>query len=1082
MNQVEGRAYDFLQKTTKRTGACWETDLLWLGAEGTLPESYQMALGRLPHTERKLAKDPLLLAAYKAKFDEYLEKGYIRKLDSIEVTKGSERMWYISHFGVTNPNKTGKLRLVFDAAARSNGVSLNEALSKGPDLIRPLTSVLWNFRVHNIALTGDITDMFHRVRVIKEEQCSHRFLWRNMNTSIEPDHYEMQVLIFMATSSPCSAIHVKNENAMLHELVNHELAHTIVNDFYIDDCLTGADSEENCMDLRRELSEVNAAGGFHLCKFNSNSRAVIESIPEELRAKGVKSLNEKSIIPAGNVLGMLWDPTKDIFGFKFGLNKVPQEILEGAVPTKCQACSLVMSVYDPLGFVNHFKIKGIIILQRTWIAGIRWDEELTPDIYAAWKLWLIKLKEIHLVQVPRCAIQTCSEEVSFDKWSSPIEEAYHTKFGAARLGTRFAVLLRSELRLPKVDREVFWSDSKTVLAWIRSEAGRYKEFVANRVGEIQEAAKGTDWRWVPTSEIPADIVTRFMKQRFDLNLRTCGTLGQNSLKDQKWPKEAKGKDLGNILATRMLKLGDDSRVSPSSDVECRRKSGKLIRKISQRLLPERKFETFADIERCVMVVWKAAKLWRDKTQRKRPRHHRPLTRLLNLEDFSSLNRLVCRAAAVQKAARFWYKKTFHKSGELNPPWKAAMENNKVRQHSFTVSPEEYRSAVTTLLQWVQTESFPKEIAELTKGRIVKKAKIARLFPCLINGTICLKSRILQANKVPAEQKTPAILPSDHHVTGLLIQAEHERCAHHGSETLLNNLRGRFLIIDGRQTVLRTIRKCPRCRLSRASPVIPEMGQLPHYRLAAYQRPFTFTGLDAFGPFTVTVGRRHEKRWVIIFTCLVTRAIHLEVVHALSTDEFMMGLSQFIDTRGRPDTIYSDNRTNFNIINSRPLTYVSSNPTEEDSLTPNHFLRGANDAGPSIPKLIEANNRHLREQWKIAQQLTNEFWIKWTRDYIPKLMTRSKWHHQTEPIRTGDLVFLVDELHPRNMWKRGFVSDVHFGLDGQVRVATITTKQNGKAVIYKRLVTKICHLGLRMELGKRRGRFMKTSSMNQGAGM
>ncbi|UYV77149.1 hypothetical protein LAZ67_14003446 [Cordylochernes scorpioides] len=145
MNQVEGRVYDILQKTTKRTRSCWETGVLWRDAEGTLPESYQMALGRLCHTERKLAKDPLLLAAYKAKFDEYLEKGYIRKLDSIEVTKGSERPWYIPHFGVTNPNKPGKLRLVFDAAARLNGVSLNEALSKGPDLIRPLTSVLWNF-------------------------------------------------------------------------------------------------------------------------------------------------------------------------------------------------------------------------------------------------------------------------------------------------------------------------------------------------------------------------------------------------------------------------------------------------------------------------------------------------------------------------------------------------------------------------------------------------------------------------------------------------------------------------------------------------------------------------------------------------------------------------------------------------------------------------------------------------------------------------------------------------------------------------------------------------------------------------
>ncbi|UYV68065.1 hypothetical protein LAZ67_5002947, partial [Cordylochernes scorpioides] len=389
---------------------------------------------------------------------------------------------------------------------------------------------------------------------------------------------------------------------------------------------------------------------------------------------------------------------------------------------------------------------GKLIRKISQRLGIGWDEELTPDIYAAWKLWLGKFKEIHLVQVPRC---------------------YHPD-----------LLIRSIIR--QVEVQAFVDASQEALS----------------------------------------IVTY--------------------LPEEEWPKEAKGKDLGTILATRMLKLGDDSRVSQSSDVECRRESGKLIRKISQRLLPE-KFETFAVIERCVMVVWKAAKLWRDKTQRKRSRLHRPLTRLLNLEDFSSLNRLVCLAAAVQKAARFWHKKTFHKSGELNPPWKAAMENNKVRQHSFTVSPEECRSAVTTLVRWVQTESFPREIAELTKSRIVKKAKIALLSPYLINGTICLKSHILQANKVPAEQKTPAILPYDHHVMELLIQAKHERCAYQGSETLLNNLCGRFWIIDERQTVLRTIRKCPRCRLSRASPVIPEMGQLPHYRLAAYQCPFTFTG-------------------------------------------------------------------------------------------------------------------------------------------------------------------------------------------------------------------------------------------------
>ncbi|UYV81284.1 hypothetical protein LAZ67_20000648 [Cordylochernes scorpioides] len=634
-----------------------------------------MVLGRLRHTERKLAKYPLLLVAYRAKFDEYLEK---RKC----------AVWYIPHFGVTTPIKPGKLRLVFDASARSNGVSLNEALSKEPDLIRPLTSILWIFRVHNIALTGDITDIFHRVRVIEEVQCSQRFLWRNMNTSIEPNHYEMQVLIFGATSSPCSAIHAKNENAMQHELVNHELAHTIVNDFYVDDCLTGADSEEICMDLRRELSEVNEVGGFHLCKFTSNSRAVVESILEELSAKGVESLNEKSLISAGIVLGMWWDLTKDVFGFKFGLNKVPPEILEGAVPTRRQASSL-------------------------WIAGIGWDEELTPDIYAAWKLWLSKLKEIISFKCHSATFQTCLAEVSFDKWrsthllmpakklsplekwkyyynslwlqskSSLNEEAYHTKIGAARPTCRERDSL--SFFASNCDFQKWTgSDSKTILAWIRSEAGRYKEF---------EAIKGTDWRWVPTSENPVDIATRFETE----------------------------------------------------------------------------------------ILFKPTDMWYTRPEfLKRPEEEWP----------NYLNYLFCRAAAVHKAAQFWYKKTFHKS-----------------------------------------------------------AKIARLSPCLINGPICLKSRILQANNVPAEQKTSPILPSNHHVTELLIKAEHERCAHQGSETLLNNLHGRFWIIDGRQTVLRTIPMCPRCRLSRASPVILEMGQLPHYRLAAYQCPFTFTGLYAFVPFT-----------------------------------------------------------------------------------------------------------------------------------------------------------------------------------------------------------------------------------------
>ncbi|UYV74888.1 hypothetical protein LAZ67_12001690 [Cordylochernes scorpioides] len=104
-------------------------------------------------------------------------------------------------------------------------------------------------------------------------------------------------------------------------------------------------------------------------------------------------------------------------------------------------------------------------------------------------------------------------------------------------------------------------------------------------------------------------------------------------------------------------------------------------------------------------------------------------------------------------------------------------------------------------------------------------------------------------------------------------------------------------------------------------------------------------------------------------------------------------------------------------------YQETNPLKKKKLTPNYFLRGSNDAGPAIPSKINATDNNLRNKRKRAQILTDRFWIKWTRSYISKLATRSKWRERTEPIRIGDLVFLVDEQHPRNMWKRGFISDV-----------------------------------------------------------
>lgn len=89
-----------------------------------------------------------------------------------------------------------------------------------------------------------------------------------------------------------------------------------------------------------------------------------------------------------------------------------------------------------------------------------------------------------------------------------------------------------------------------------------------------------------------------------------------------------------------------------------------------------------------------------------------------------------------------------------------------------------------------------------------------------------------------------------------------------------------------------------------------MADLPAGRLAAFQHPLTYAGVDYFGPMEVVVGRRVEKRWGMLITCLTVRAIHIELVHSLSTNSCIMGLRNFISRRGSPRRIYSDRGTNF----------------------------------------------------------------------------------------------------------------------------------------------------------------------------
>ena len=101
-----------------------------------------------------------------------------------------------------------------------------------------------------------------------------------------------------------------------------------------------------------------------------------------------------------------------------------------------------------------------------------------------------------------------------------------------------------------------------------------------------------------------------------------------------------------------------------------------------------------------------------------------------------------------------------------------------------------------------------------------------------------------------------------------------------------------------------------CCKRKASTIQPIMSDLPVERLGYKQPPFNHTGVDYFGPLYVPVRRSTEKRWGFLFTCLTTRAVHLEIVPSLNTSSCVMGIERFIARRGTPSTICSDTGTNF----------------------------------------------------------------------------------------------------------------------------------------------------------------------------
>ena len=801
-----------------------------------LPDNLQMASKRLEALKRKLCRDERLLQDYTSFMDEMLKKGYAEEVPEEATQEG--KVWYLPHHGVRHPQKPEKLRVVFDCAAKFHDTSLNDRLLQGPDLANDLLDVLMRFREGAAAFTADVEAMFYQVKVPSEDRDFLRFLWwPEGDLKMRPKAYRMTVHLFGACSSPSCASYALKRTAKDHGMLfQDDAAQTVSNNFYVDDCLKSGQDQEDVTALAHGVKQLCALGGFNLTKFMSNDRQLLNSFPNEERGKEVKAIDlSHDELPETKALGVVWIPEDDELVVRTGV--MAKE------PTRRGILATVSSVYDPLGIVAPFVLSGRTILQELCRLELGWDQILPLHLEDMWKKWVEALPMLAEYRIDRCLIPRDFGEC-VDAQVHHFSDASEKGFGSvaylrltnaegriwcsflcgkARVAPLKAITIpRLELvaavMAVRINKRIekamdlsansthFWSDSMTVINYIRNTKTRFHVFVANRLKMIHDGSSISQWRYIPGSMNPADEASRgHQTERW---LRGPEFLWKP---ESEWPHQP----------------FDDAEVLPS-DPEV--KANSLV--VKKR--PSTEVGDQVDDEPNTVGFQHAVD---------------PVQKLA--EHYSSWYRLKKAVAWLMRARNVLQAK--------------AKSKTKPCATNFTgeLTVEELEAAAKVIIKSTQKQVYGEEMAVLEKRSIksgqevkgchVKKSSPLRnLDPLLDDGLLRVGGR-LRASTLEHGRKHPLILPGDSHVARLIIEDTHRQAGHQGREHVLAALRERFWVTKGNTAVRRVLRTCVRCKRLQAPVCSQKMSDLPEERMESELPPFTNSGVDLFGPFYVKRG-------------------------------------------------------------------------------------------------------------------------------------------------------------------------------------------------------------------------------------
>lgn len=691
---------------------------------------------------------------------------------------------------------------------------------------------------------------------------------RRESPTDELREFQLTTVTYGTASAPYLATRCLQQLAEEGEVSHPTAAKILKKDFYVDDMITGAQNEEEGKLLVNEMIELMSSAGMTLRKWNSSYEKILEGLPDHLRdVRDVRELDSsRSTI---KTLGMVWNPQTDSFCFS-----VPKWNTSSTI-TKRIVASDASLLFDPLGLMSPVVVQAKIFMQTLWKNGYTWDEPLPEELQEYWREYRRNLLAIESLSVPRWVgyLKDC------------VEIQLHGFCDASELAYGAALYLRCTHRDRSVTVHLVTSKS--------------------RVAPLEDLSKKNRKQSIPRLELTSALLLSHLLEAFrasvDIPMKVF--LWTDSMIVRCWLASIPSR-WQTFVANRVSEIQHLTRDCQWCHIAGTENPADIV---SRGMNPAQLY---------YQTLWWNGPYWLQMYHGTWEEGAQVDEDQFDAEVLEVRNVAALPVAAAQPSDMFSIHSSLTKTVRLATLCRRYRYNAQAVHRTCRkfgpITKEEFEESYKQLIILAQKESFPQELTDLERGREVKDSSVLHaLHPQLVDGIIRVGGRLRNA-PVAESRKHPIILHHRHPLSKLVLTHYHEKFYHAGQQLLVASVRGEFWITSIRTLARKVIFECVDCFRAKPSVLQQLMADLPLERVNPAP-PFLKVGLDYCGPFLVTYPNRRsspKKCFVAVFVCLVTKAVHLELVADLTTEAFLAALKRFVARRGRPEVIMCDNAKNF----------------------------------------------------------------------------------------------------------------------------------------------------------------------------